>query len=278
MEFIDGCNLETLLRKGGPLEVKEVLRIGTQVASGLAAAHRLGLVHRDVKPANILLENGVQRVKLTDFGLARAADDASLTQTGLIAGTPLYMAPEQAAGEPIDARADLFSLGSVLYELCTGRPAFRAPTTAAVIRRVCDDTPRPIREVNPDVPEPLCRLIERLHAKRPADRPASAQEVADRLAGLLADLNCGRSRWPSETGPARGPARPAGPTRRKWLWAAAALVLLLAGLGVGEATGVTEVRGTVIRLLWPEGTLVVEVGDPGVSVAVDGADVVITRA
>src|SRR6516164_10048339 len=96
MEFIDGCTLEGLLRCSGSLEVKEVLRIGIQVASGLAAAHRQGLVHRDVKPANILMENGVQRVKLTDFGLARAADDASLTQTGFIAGTPLYMAPEQA--------------------------------------------------------------------------------------------------------------------------------------------------------------------------------------
>src|SRR6516164_4977503 len=166
MEFIEGCNLETLLRKGGPPEVKEVLRIGIQIASGLAAAHRLGLVHRDVKPANILLENGLQRVKLTDFGLARAADDASLTQSGYIAGTPLYMAPEQANGEPLDCRADLFGLGSVLYEMCTGRPAFRAPTTAAVIRRVCDETPRPIREVNPEVPAPLSRLIERLHAKR----------------------------------------------------------------------------------------------------------------
>src|SRR5262245_1421028 len=246
MEFIDGCNLETLLRKGGPLEVKEVLRIGTQVASGLAAAHRLGLVHRDVKPANILLENGVQRVKLTDFGLARAADDASLTQSGYIAGTPLYMAPEQANGEVIDCRADLFSLGSVLYEMCTGRPAFRAPNTAAVIRRVCDETPRPIRDVNPDVPEPLCRLIDRLHAQAPADRPASSQEVADRLAGLLADLNGGRSRWPTETVPARALTPPAGTTRRRWPWAAAALVLLLAGLGVGEATGV---RGTVVRLL-----------------------------
>ncbi len=278
MEYIDGQNLEALIRKGGPLGVREALRIGIQVASGLAAAHKQGLVHRDVKPANILLENGVQRVKLTDFGLARAADDASLTQTGLIAGTPLYMAPEQAAGEPIDARSDLFSLGSVLYELCAGRPAFRAPTTVAVIRRVCDESPRPVREVNPDVPEPLCRVIDRLHAKKPADRPASATEVADLLAGLLADLNSGRSREPSGTLPARGPARLAGPTRRRWLWAAAALALLLAGLGVGEATGVTDVRGTVIRLFSPEGTLVVEVDDPGVSVTVDGSDVVITGA
>jgi hypothetical protein len=278
MEFIDGCNLEVLLRKGGSLEVREILRIGIQAASGLAAAHKQGLIHRDVKPANILLENGVQRVKLTDFGLARAADDASLTQSGLIAGTPLYMAPEQAAGEPLDARADLFSLGSVLYELCTGRPAFRAPTTVAVIRRVCDDAPRPIREVNPDIPEPLCQLIERLHAKKPADRPASAKEVADLLAGLLADLNTGRSRAPSATVPGPVPARRAAPTRGKWLRAAAVLAFLLAGLGLAEATGVTDVRGTVIRLFSPDGTLVVEVDDPGVSVTVDGGDVVITGA
>jgi hypothetical protein len=278
MEFIDGCTLEALLRRGGPLEVRDILRIGVQAASGLAAAHKQGLVHRDVKPANILLENGVQRVKLTDFGLARAADDASLTQSGLIAGTPLYMAPEQAAGEPLDPRADLFSLGSVLYEMCTGRPAFRAPTTVAVLRRVCDDTPRPIREVNPEVPEPLCRLIERLQAKKPADRPASAREVADLLAGLLAELNSGRSGEPSRAPVLQRPPQLPRPARRPWLWAAAALVLLVAGLGVGEATGVTNVRGTLIRLFSPEGTLVVEVDDPAVSVTVDGADVVITGA
>src|SRR5262245_3785557 len=206
MEFIDGQSLEGLVRRGGPPEVKDVLRIGIQVASGLAAAHKHGLIHRDVKPANILLENGVQRVKLTDFGLARAADDASLTQSGYIAGTPQYMAPEQAAGEPIDSRSDLFSLGSVLYEMCTGRPAFRALTTVAVIKRVCDETPRPIREVNPDIPEALCQVIDRLHAKKPADRPASAKEVADRLAGLLADLNRGRSGEPSSASVLPGPA------------------------------------------------------------------------
>jgi eukaryotic-like serine/threonine-protein kinase len=275
MEYIGGCNLEALLRKGGPLEVKEILRIGIQIASALAAAHKHGLIHRDVKPANILLENGVQRVKLTDFGLARAADDASLTQTGFIAGTPMYMAPEQTAGEPIDARTDLFSLGSVLYELCSGRPAFRAPTTLAVMKRVSEETPRPIREVNPDIPESVCRLIERLHAKKPADRPASAMEVADLLARLLADLQ--------QPGPVGHVSNvPSSQARWKraprWLWAAAALLVLLGGLGLGEATGVTDVRGTVIRLFSPEGTLVVEVDDPGVSVTVDGGDVVITGA
>src|SRR5439155_7958311 len=109
MEYIAGQSLQERLDRTGPLELKEVLRIGMQTAAGLAAAHKQGLVHRDVKPANILLENGVDRVKITDFGLARAVDDASITQSGLIAGTPQYMAPEQAAGEHIDHRADLFS-------------------------------------------------------------------------------------------------------------------------------------------------------------------------
>jgi hypothetical protein len=188
------------------------------------------------------------------------------------------MAPEQAAGEAIDPRADLFSLGSVLYEMCTGLPAFRAPTTVAVIRRVCDEAPRPVREVNPDIPEALCRLIERLHAKKPADRPASAQEVADLLARLLADLNGGRSGEPSGPSVLPSPARSPRPTRRPWRWAAAALVLLCVGLGLGEATGVTDVHGAVIRLFSPDGTLVVEVDDPGVSVSVDGGNVVITGA
>ena len=113
MQFIDGPTLQEKIERAGPLPLKEIVRIGLQVADGLAAAHRQGLVHRDVKPANILLENGVERVKITDFGLARAVDDASLTQSGVIAGTPMFMSPEQANGEPVDHRSDLFSLGTV---------------------------------------------------------------------------------------------------------------------------------------------------------------------
>ena len=159
-----------------------------QVAAGLAAAHARGLVHRDVKPANILLENGVERVKITDFGLARAVDDASLTQSGLIAGTPAYMSPEQADGTKVDHRSDLFSLGSVLYALCAGRPPFRAETTLAVLKRVCEDTPRPLREVNPDIPDWLEAIIARLHAKDPAERFQTAAEVAELLGRHLAHL------------------------------------------------------------------------------------------
>jgi serine/threonine-protein kinase len=188
MQFIEGKTLQERIDAAGPLTTQEILRIGMQTAAGLAAAHAQGLVHRDIKPANILLENGVERVKITDFGLARAADDASVTQSGVVAGTPQFMSPEQAAGESVDARADLFSLGSVMYAMCTGRPPFRATTAVAVLRRVCDETPRPIREINPDIADWLEAIIAKLHAKNPADRLQSATEVRDLLGQHLAHL------------------------------------------------------------------------------------------
>ena len=176
MEFIPGETLQQRLDRTGPLDVPEVLRIGRQIAEGLAAAHAQGLIHRDIKPANILIEAGpAHRVKITDFGLARAADDASITQSGVVAGTPMYMAPEQAKGETLDHRADLFSLGSVLYVMCTGRPPFRASGTLAVLKRVCEDTPRPIREVIPGgagVAVPDHRQAARQGPGRPVPRPA----------------------------------------------------------------------------------------------------------
>jgi serine/threonine protein kinase len=171
------------------LEVADVIREhGQAFLAKFGAAHKQGLVHRDIKPANILLENGVERVKITDFGLARAVDDASLTQSGVVAGTPQYMSPEQAQGEAVDHRSDLFSLGSVLYAMCTGMPPFRATGTMAVLKRVREDTPRPIREINPDIPEWLCDIIAKLHAKKPADRFQSATEVAELLSQHLAHL------------------------------------------------------------------------------------------
>ena len=188
MQYVDGQNLQQKIDCEGALDLPQILRIGSQMAAGLAAAHRQGLIHRDVKPANILLENGVERVKITDFGLARAADDLEMTQAGLIAGTPQYMSPEQARGEPVDARSDLFSLGSVLYTMCTGRPGFRAETTMGVLKRVCEDSPRPIHEVNAEIPIWLCEIVDKLLEKRPQHRLQSAQEVADLLAQHLAHL------------------------------------------------------------------------------------------
>jgi serine/threonine protein kinase/formylglycine-generating enzyme required for sulfatase activity len=227
MEFVPGETLQQHLDRTGPLDVSEILRIGRQIAEGLAAAHATDLIHRDIKPGNILIEGGQLRVKITDFGLARAADDASLTQSGIIAGTPMYMAPEQALCEPIDQRADLFSLGSVLYQMTTGRPPFRANSTMAVLKRVAEDDPRAIREIIPESPPWLCDVIAKLHAKNPDDRFRSAREVADLLAVCEARLKAN----PRLSGFTRVP--PAGPGRtgrRKRV--AAALGILLAALGV----------------------------------------------
>ena len=189
MEYIPGQTLQQKHEQTGPLDVADVLRIGAQIARGLAAAHEQGLIHRDIKPGNILLDSGSEpNIKITDFGLARAADDASLTRSGAVVGTPLYMAPEQANGGSLDHRADLFSLGSVLYTMASGRPPFRAPSPLAVLKRVTEDTPRPIRQIIPEVPQWLCDLIARLHAKDPAHRFQSAAEVAALLERHLAHL------------------------------------------------------------------------------------------
>lgn len=192
MQYIPGESLQARVEREGPLSVAEILRIGRQAASGLAAAHAQGLVHRDVKPANILLENGVERAYLTDFGLARASDDASLTYTGAVAGTPHYMSPEQADGQPVDARSDLFSLGSVLYFMATGHPPFRADRPLAVLKRTCHDPHRPVRQCNAEIPQRLAGIIDQLLEKKPSARFQSAAELEQSLAKVLADVQEGR--------------------------------------------------------------------------------------
>src|SRR5262245_10253445 len=185
MEYVPGPSLQERIDRDGPLDPKDLTRIALQTAEGLAAAHAQGLVHRDVKPANILLENGVGRARLTDFGLARAVDDAGCTQQGTIAGTPEYMAPEQARGQVVDHRADLYSLGCVIYAACTGRPPFRAATSLAVIHLATTSTPPPIRAINPDVPAELEVVVMTLLAKDPADRFRTAGEVVEELRRVL---------------------------------------------------------------------------------------------
>jgi serine/threonine protein kinase len=197
MQYVPGHSLQARVDDNGPLSVEEILRIGLQAASGLAAAHAHGLVHRDVKPANILLEDTVERAILTDFGLARAMDDASLTQTGIIAGTPHYMSPEQAMGGVIDARSDLFSLGAVLYFMATGHPPFRAASALAVLHRICREQHRPVRYSNKNVPDELADIIDRLLEKKPSRRFASAEELRQRLARLLSQVQ--------QFGPSRRP-------------------------------------------------------------------------
>jgi serine/threonine protein kinase len=194
MQYVAGESLQARLDRVGPLEVTEIVRIGLQTAAGLAAAHAQGLIHRDIKPANLLLEGEPSpsgaggRIKITDFGLARTADDVGLTQDGVVAGTPEYMAPEQARGEPVDHRADLFSLGSVMFAMATGRPPFKGATTVAVLRQVSDEAPPLIRSLNPAIPAWLITFISRLLAKHPADRFQSAAEVATLLESYLAHL------------------------------------------------------------------------------------------
>ena len=187
MEFVNGPSLQERIDETGPLDLLDILRVGMQTARGLAAAHAQGLVHRDIKPANILLEDD-HRAKLTDFGIARAVDDVSITKTGMVAGTPQYMSPEQANGRSVDHRSDLFSLGSVLYVMCTGRAAFRANSAMAMLKRVCEDQERPVCEVNPTIPKWLSDIVDCLLAKNPGDRIQTADEVADLLENRLAQL------------------------------------------------------------------------------------------
>lgn len=277
MQYVPGGSLQQRLDRQGLLSVEEILQIGRQTAEGLAAAHAQGLVHRDVKPANILLQSALP--KITDFGLARAMDDATLTQSGFLPGTPAYMAPEQARGDPIDHRADLFSLGSVLYAMCTGKPPFRASTTLALLRRVAEDQPVPVQELNPNVPDWLVTIMNRLHAKEPVHRYQSAAEVATVFADCLAHVREPRRvPLPAALRYAKKPSTPK-PRRRRFAWLAAAATTILLTLTVTEVTGVTEIVGwaaTVLRIKTAEGTLVIEVSDPDIKVTVDGEEVAIT--
>jgi len=182
MQLVAGESLEQRLKRVGKLSVAETVQIGAQAAAGLAAAHATGLIHRDIKPGNILIEAVTERVKLTDFGLARATEDMKLTRTGFVSGTPLYMAPEQAKGDEVDHRADLFSLGVVLYECLAGKPPFDGKTPLAVLRRVADDAHAPLHQLQPDLPVWFEDVIDRLLVKDPKRRTASALELCAELA------------------------------------------------------------------------------------------------
>ncbi len=188
MAMVPGKSLQKHVEDFGPLPIKDVVRIGQQVAAGLAAAHAQGLVHRDIKPANILLGKDVSRAMITDFGLARAADDAALTQSGWLAGTPHDMSPEQAMGNDVDPRSDLFSLGSMMYFMATGREPFRADKSWAVLQKIITSKPQSPRSINSDVPIALERLIERLMERDPDRRFSSASDAQEIMQNYLAHL------------------------------------------------------------------------------------------
>jgi serine/threonine protein kinase len=228
MPCINGGNLQQRLDREGPLEIAEVLRIGLQIAEGLAAAHRNGVIHRDIKPANILIEEGNGRVLISDFGLARALDDATLTISGMIAGTPQYMSPEQARGEPTDARTDLFSLGSLLYALATGRPPFRAESPLAVLRKISETRPRPIHQINERVPVWFDALVTMLMRTDVNRRIATAEDVSELLREAHSHVcNPSSRRLPKSLKPFRH--------RIGWITAAALLTLLTTITAVSAA-------------------------------------------
>ena len=181
MQLISGESLEQRLIREKQLPLQEIVRIAMQTAHGLVAAHSQGLVHRDIKPGNILLEPPHDRVKLTDFGLARIVDDVKLTRPGFVTGTPLYMAPEQAMGEEADYRSDLFSFGAILYEMCAGEPPFAGNSALAILRQIAEVKHKPLRELNPDLPEWLVRTVDQLLEKKPEDRIQTAAHLAELL-------------------------------------------------------------------------------------------------
>ncbi len=249
MKFLHGESLEQRSQRDGRLPTHEVLRIGREIALGLSAAHDRGLIHRDIKPANLWLEtpppqqgapSGSRlsceyqyRVKVLDFGLARPINDTRhLTATGLIVGTPAYLAPEQARGQPLDHRCDLFSLGCVLYRMVTGILPFDGPDTLAQLTALAIQDPQPIEELAPELPPELRNLIHQLLAHDPAHRPPTARAVAE----ILRSLEKGETPAPEFASLVATPraSRTPAPTRRppmRWRWLAASGLLGLMFLG-----------------------------------------------
>jgi serine/threonine protein kinase/HD-like signal output (HDOD) protein len=187
MEFVAGESLQDRLDAGVMFSVADIARIGHHSALGLAAAHELRMIHRDIKPANLLMEAANRRVRLTDFGLARAMDhDYQISQQGILVGTPIFMSPEQVDGKQLTPASDLFSLGSVLYTLCTGgQHPFCGETFSGLLHAIAEKTPTPIQELNPNIPAGLADLITSLHVKDPEARFGPAGMVASQLAKFL---------------------------------------------------------------------------------------------
>jgi serine/threonine protein kinase len=246
MELLDGMLLDDWIRFLQRATAADILRIGREIASGLAVIHNKGLIHRDIKPNNIWLEAPNDRVKILDFGLVYDADaNTKLTESGAIVGTPDFMSPEQARGEPIDGRSDLFSLGGVLYRLGTGVNPFAAGNFTGVLTALAVDDPRHAMERNPSLPEELSDLIMQLLAKDPNDRPQSAEEVIERLQAMessLTDPSCTRSEdSPTRVfAPRKGKTKNANDTN---VLSKRSVYIVLASVLVGLALGVSLMIG-----------------------------------
>jgi eukaryotic-like serine/threonine-protein kinase len=225
MECVEGEMLADVLRERGRLPAAEAVGLALQACRGLAHAHAAGLVHRDVKPQNLLLRKD-GTLKIADFGIARAAETTALTQVGTVLGTAAYLSPEQALGEEVTSAADVYSLGAVLYELLAGRPPYEFDSLADLAAKQAQDAITPVSELAPDVPERVEDAVMRSLARNPHYRPSSAAELARELAPEDGE---------PPTVPLEAP-RPAGPNRRR-LWLALAGVLAVAAVLLGIAFG-----------------------------------------
>jgi eukaryotic-like serine/threonine-protein kinase len=212
MEYVAGASLEAILREQGPLDPERAVSIAEQVAGALAAAHAAGIVHRDVKPANVMVR-AEGSVKVLDFGLARALDASALTQSASMLGTAAYMSPEQALGKPADERSDIYSLGCLLYALLAGEPPFPGEAAAAILNQHAHVAPRPVRAANSRVSPALGGLVTEMLAKAPGERPQSAEDVHERLrsasTGAVTAPTAVVAHAPAPNARQRGP----GPTR-----------------------------------------------------------------
>ncbi len=223
MQYVEGMTLEDRMRKTGPLAVLEAMRILFAICEGVREAHRQGVIHRDIKPDNILVARD-GTVKLADFGLARWAEgDPNLSQSRIL-GTPHFMSPEQALGEKLDQRTDIFSLGATFYRLVTGRFPFQATTPMAVVFKLAHDTPPSAHEVNPAVPVEVSDLIAHMMAKRVGDRVRSVEDVLARLRDIAAHMK-EKCRTDSHAR-ARRPARTRTPGRHARIFLACAAVVV----------------------------------------------------
>jgi len=221
MEYLEGKPFDEVI-SGSRLEMEQIIDIGVQVAETLEYAHKKKIIHRDIKPSNIILTNE-GRVKLTDFGIARIEDPSVLqqTQAGEILGTPVYMSPEQAMGSPIDGRADLYSLGVILYELIAGRRPFNGSNITAILGAILQDTPEPPAQIDPFIPQSLSDLVMKSLSRNPDDRFQTGADMA------LA-LNAERGGGAQGTSEERKPEKKAKP---KIIWMAAIFMVLVVAMG-----------------------------------------------
>lgn len=229
MEWVDGPSLAAMLKERGTLPWREAAGIAAAVARALAHAHERGIVHRDVKPANVLID-GAGRVRVTDFGIAKIGDETH-TQSGAVVGTPNYISPEQLRGEPIDGRADLFALGALLYRMVTGEAPFHADDVASTTFRVAHVDPRPPTALRGDLPVALEGVILRALAKRPEGRFAGGEEMAAALDAVAAGSADATSAGPlaAATGSTAARRLPAAPRSREERLAILLVVVAIVG-------------------------------------------------